>query len=55
MGYHAVQILADGKTNRIVTYMNDQCEDVDLDEGLAMKKGIDEATYAILDAVMGGV
>ncbi|MBQ6540108.1 MAG: 6-phosphofructokinase, partial [Oscillospiraceae bacterium] len=32
MGYHAVQILAEGKTNRIVTYHNDQCEDVDIDE-----------------------
>ena len=55
MGYYAVQILAEGKTNRIVTYSNDQCGDVDIDEGLAMKKGIDEATYSILDAVMGGV
>jgi len=55
MGYHAVQLLAEGKTNRIVTFMNDECHDVDFDEGLAMKKGIDEKTYAILDAVMGGV
>ncbi|MBE6949258.1 MAG: 6-phosphofructokinase [Ruminococcaceae bacterium] len=54
MGYHAVEVLAAGQTNRIVTYHNDKCDDVDIDEGLAMHKGIEEEVYAILDAIMTG-
>lgn len=54
MGYHAVEVLAEGKTNRIVTYLNDKCADVDIDEGLEMHKGIEEDVYSILDAIMAG-
>lgn len=54
MGYHAVELLADGQTNRIVSYLNDKCVDVDIDEGLAMHKGIDEDVYSILDAILAG-
>lgn len=54
MGYHAVEVLAEGKTNRIVAYLNDKCVDVDVDEGLEMHKGIEEDVYSILDAIMAG-
>ncbi len=54
MGYHAVQLLAEGKTNRIVCYNNDKCSDVDIDEGLAMHKSLDEDMLKMLDALMTG-
>ena len=54
MGYHAVEVLAEGKTNRIVSYQNDKCGDIDIDEGLEMHKGIEEDVYSILDAIMAG-
>lgn len=55
MGYTAVQLLAAGKTNRIVCYDGKNYVDVDVDEGLNMKKGLDESVYSILDAIMTGV
>ncbi len=36
MGYEAVQILAEGKTNRVICVRDDQIVNVDIDEGLAM-------------------
>ncbi len=38
MGYEAVQVLAEGKTNRVICVRDDQIVNVDIDEGLAMKK-----------------
>ena len=38
MGYEAVQILAEGKTNRVICTKDDQIIDLDIDEGLAMKR-----------------
>ncbi len=54
MGYHAVQLLADGQTNRVVVYNNDKCTDVDIDEGLAMHKSLDADMLKMLDALMTG-
>lgn len=54
MGYTAVQILAAGHTNRIVCYDGSKYFDMDIDEALAMKKGLDEEVYLILDAIMAG-
>lgn len=42
MGVHAVNLLCEGKSNRIVAYKNAQFVDFDIDEALAMKKDIDE-------------
>ena len=54
MGYTAVQVLAQGKTNRIVAYNADKYVDIDIDEALAMHKGLDEDAYTILEALMAG-
>lgn len=54
MGYSAVKLLAEGATNRIVCYDGNQYSDIDIAEGLKMKKGLDESIYAILEAVTSG-
>jgi len=54
MGYTAVKILAEGGTNRVVCYDGNQYSDVDIMEGLKMKKGLDESVYVILDALTSG-
>ena len=47
MGCYAADILAAGKTNRVVGYRNGQFVDYDIDEALAMKKNINESMYEI--------
>ena len=47
MGARAVDILIAGKTNRVVGYRGGQFMDVDIEEGLAMTKSIDEYEYEI--------
>jgi len=47
MGARAVDILIEGKTNRVVGYRNGQFMDVDIEEGLAMTKNIDEYEYEV--------
>lgn len=42
MGVYAVELLVQGKSNRVVAYKNAQFVDFDIDEALAMKKDIDE-------------
>lgn len=42
MGAHAVNLLCEGKSNRIVAYKDAKFVDYDIDEALAMKKDIDE-------------
>lgn len=54
MGYTAVKILSEGGTNRVVCYDGNQYSDVDIMEGLKMKKGLDESVYVILDALTSG-
>lgn len=53
MGYHAVNILAAGGTNRVVCERAGKTTDVDITEALSMKKGLDEDEYAVLEAAMG--
>ena len=48
MGYHAVELLEQGIGNRIVGLKNGQVYDVDLQEGLAMKKPFIDHRYDIL-------
>ena len=45
MGCYAADILAAGKTNRVVGYRNGQFVDYDIDEALAMEKQIPEYEY----------
>jgi len=41
MGYYAIELLMNGKVNRIIGYREDKLVDYDIDEGLAMKKHMD--------------
>ncbi|MBO5371253.1 MAG: 6-phosphofructokinase [Lachnospiraceae bacterium] len=45
MGCYAVDLLCEGKTNRVVAYCNGDFTDYDIDEALAMKKGIPEYQF----------
>lgn len=49
MGYHAVDLLEQGIGNRIVGWKNGQVYDIDLHEGLAMKKPFIDRRYDILN------
>ena len=54
MGFHAVNLLAEGKTNRVVCSRTDgEISDVDIAEGLAMHKGINRQQIESLDAMTG--
>ena len=53
MGYRAVDILASGGTNRIVCLRNGTMCDMDIDEALAMQKGIDKEEFTVLEAMTG--
>lgn len=47
MGAMAVDLLLEGKTNRVVGYAHGEFVDFDIDEALAMQKGIDEYQFEI--------
>ena len=51
MGYHAVELLAQGQTNRIVCANGEEICDIDIDEGLAQKKVIDPYPFKVLQAM----
>ncbi len=51
MGYMGVELLLQGKTNRIVCTHEGGYTDVDIDEGLAMKKGIQQMEVDVLAAM----
>ena len=53
MGYNAVELLAQGKTNRVVAMQKGAYVDYDINDALAMKKGIDELVYTVLRALIG--
>ena len=53
MGYEAVQLLAEGKTNRIVCTNGDQITNVDIDEGLAMTKTLNPEEFEVMTAMTG--
>jgi len=50
MGYHAVELLERGIGNRIIGVKNGQIYDIDIQEGLAMKKPFLDHRYDILEA-----
>ncbi len=51
MGAMAVDLLAEGKTNRVVGYLKGEFTDFDIDEALAMEKKIPEYQYEIAKAL----
>ena len=53
MGYLAVELLLSGKTNRIICTSGGQFTDVDIDEGLAMHKSIQQMEVDLLAAMTG--
>ena len=53
MGFLAVELLLEGKTNRIVCTQNGSFSDVDIDEGLAMKRRIQKMEVEVLAAMTG--
>ena len=53
MGFHAVNILVKGSTNRVVCERAGKTSDIDIAEALSMKKGLDEDEYSVLGAVTG--
>ncbi|MCQ2058191.1 MAG: 6-phosphofructokinase, partial [Bacteroidaceae bacterium] len=53
MGYLAVELLLSGKTNRIVCTRDGLYTDVDIDEALNMKKGIQKMEVDVLAAMTG--
>ena len=53
MGYLAVELLRAGKNNRIICTHDGLYTDVDIDEGLAMKKNIQQMEIDLLAAMTG--
>ena len=53
MGYLAVELLLDGKTNKIICTNHGSFTDVDIEEGLAMEKGIQQMEVDVLGAMTG--
>ena len=53
MGYTAVDVLASGKTNRLICAKHGDMVDVDLEEGLSMKKGLNTQQLDALAAMTG--
>jgi len=53
MGYLAVELLVDGKTNRIVCTHDGGFIDIDMDEGLATKKSMQLMEVEVLSAMTG--
>lgn len=51
MGYQAVEALAEGKTNRLICTVRGTLVDVDLLEGLSMKRTLSEQQYKVLKAL----
>ena len=47
MGALAVDLLLEGKTNRVVAYRDGEFCDYDIDDALAMSKDIDEHLYSM--------
>ena len=53
MGYEAVRILAEGGTNRVICARGEQLVDMDIDEGLAMKKTLNPEEFEVMKVMTG--
>ena len=53
MGYYAVKVLAEGKTNRLICSVKGDYIDMDITEGLSMKKALGNDDYRILKVLSG--
>ncbi len=55
MGMKAIDLLAEGKSNRVVVIQNGQLGDMDINEGLAMKKTVSDFDYRLVGSLSRGV
>lgn len=55
MGFMAVELLLQGKTNRIICTKDGSFVDIDIDEGLAMERKIQKLEVDVLAAMTGNV
>ena len=53
MGYEAVKVLAEGKTNRVICSNDDKIFDLDIEEGLSMHKTLNPEEYEVMEAMSG--
>ena len=53
MGYYAVEVMAAGKTNRIICERSGKITDVDIEEGLSMTKTLEQQDVDTLHAMTG--
>ena len=53
VGYLAVELLLAGKSNRIVCTRDGGFIDIDMDEGLATKKSMQDLELSVLSAMTG--
>ena len=53
MGYEAVRSLAQGHTNRIICTRNEQIVEVDINEGLAMTKTLNQEEFNVMTVMTG--
>ena len=53
MGYEAVHVLAEGRTNRVICSHDDKVFDLDIDEALAMTKTLNPEEYEVMEAMSG--
>jgi len=53
MGYLAVELLMSGKTNRIICTRNGKFQDIDIQEGLSLKRDIQKIEVDVLAAMTG--
>ena len=53
MGYEAVHVLSEGRTNRVICSNDDKVFDLDIDEGLAMTKTLNPEEYEVMEAMSG--
>jgi len=53
MGFLAVELLLQGKTNRVVCTQNGQFTDIGIDEGLAKERRIQKMEMEVLAAMTG--
>ena len=51
MGYHAVELISRGATNRVVGLKDNKIIDVDIQEALAMKKPFDTELYRVCNEI----
>jgi len=53
MGHYAVNILAEGKTNRIVVHTEGAIHDIDMVEGLSMQNTLNENEKVVVKTMTG--